>query len=199
MMKNKFLFVDGSNLYGGQYELFGPNNYLLFDEFIKQIEKLLKIRFKKIFFYASFSPLPLILNERNKKYLKNESQFYKSAKKINKLVFFKGYRSKTSGKEKEVDVKLAVDIVNYAHLNKYDELYLFSGDADFMHALKVVESRKKKIYILALENRIPNRFTFFYKTFVFDFGIGLKKIILEKQRINRILLDKRLLVGEIKK
>ena len=29
-MKKVCLFVDGSNLYGGQYELFGPNNYLSF-------------------------------------------------------------------------------------------------------------------------------------------------------------------------
>lgn len=38
-MKNKtYLFIDGTNLYAGQYELFGPDKYLDFSKFIKQIE-----------------------------------------------------------------------------------------------------------------------------------------------------------------
>ncbi len=31
-----YLFVDGSNLYAGQYELFGPKKYLDFSKYIKR-------------------------------------------------------------------------------------------------------------------------------------------------------------------
>ncbi len=47
--------------------------------------------------------------------MKNEGLFYKSVRKMMNVKFFLGYRSKTSKKEKEVDVKLAVDVVNFAH------------------------------------------------------------------------------------
>jgi len=130
-MKN-YLFVDGTNLYASQYELFGPQKYLNFSKFIKEVEKKIKAKFNKIYFYASYSPKPKRLNKEKRLYLKNEGLFYKSVRETENVYFFKGYRSKTSGKEKEVDVKLAVDIVDFAHRNKYQSIYLFSGDADFL-------------------------------------------------------------------
>lgn len=54
-MKTKtYLFIDGSNLYAGQYNLFGPKNYLDFSGFISQVGKKLKVEFNKIYFYASY-------------------------------------------------------------------------------------------------------------------------------------------------
>ena len=44
--KKIFLFVDGSNLYAGQYELFGPKKYLDFGKLIDQVEDKLKIKFE---------------------------------------------------------------------------------------------------------------------------------------------------------
>jgi len=67
-------------------------------------------------------------------------------------------------------VKLAVDIVDKAHRNQYDELYLMSGDADFMHALNIVKNKGKRIKILALPNRIPFRFINYFETIVFGDG-----------------------------
>lgn len=140
---SSYLFVDGSNLYAGQYELFGPKRYLDFSKYINSVENSLKIKFEKIYFYASYSPRPKLINNNIKRYLINEYNFYKRARLGKNVIFFKGYRSSTSGKEKEVDVKIAVDIVNMAHLNKYKNLYLMSGDADFLHALRVAEYLKK--------------------------------------------------------
>ena len=34
-----YLFVDGTNLYASQYELFGPKKYLNFSKFTKEVEK----------------------------------------------------------------------------------------------------------------------------------------------------------------
>lgn len=125
MSDNTYLFIDGSNLYGSQFALFGPKKFLSFNDLITRLEKLLKISFDKIFFYASFSPIPKKPTKKQKLYLKNEALFYKNVRKTPKVDFFKGYRSPTSGKEKEVDVKLAVDMVDMAHRNKYQKMYYF--------------------------------------------------------------------------
>lgn len=198
--KKIFLFVDGTNLYAGQHELFGANKYLDFALFIKAVERKLKLTFDRIYFYASYSPKPKKLTPKIKEYLKNEQFFYKSVKKTLNVYFFKGYRSKTSGKEKEVDVKLSVDIVDMAHKNLYQELFLFSGDADFMHAIKIAETLNKKAYILALENRIPLRFSHLFPTYIFV--VKLKNRIEKQtgmsQKVKIINLDKAKIVSLIK-
>ena len=68
---NNFLFIDGSNLYAGQYELFGPDKYLDFLKFICHIESNLGVHFDSIFFYASYSPRSLSLSLETKRYLTN--------------------------------------------------------------------------------------------------------------------------------
>ncbi|MGB9681177.1 MAG: NYN domain-containing protein [Minisyncoccia bacterium] len=161
--------MDGTNLYAAQYELFGPKRYLDFGKFIKEIEKNLKIKFQKIYFYASYSPKPKRPTKKQKLYLKNEALFYKSVKQTKNTVFFKGYRSKASGKEKEVDVKLTTDLVSLAFLDKYSTAYLLTGDADFLQALFSIRRfhTKKRIFLLCLENKIMYQGAFYFKTYVF--------------------------------
>ncbi len=191
-----FLFVDGSNLYGAQNELFGPDKFLDFAKFIAELEKKLNIALDKTLFYASYSPTPKNPTSKQKDYLKNEGLFYQSVRKTPKCVFFKGYRSPTSGKEKEVDVKLAVDIVHLAHQNQFSRLFLFSGDADFMHALLIARSLKKEINIMALENRVPYRFTFNFLTYIIK--TAKKQIKINKhQKIKEIFIDKSIFVKKI--
>ena len=163
-----FLFVDGTNLYAGQYQLFGPGKYLDFALFIKKIENKLTITFDKIYFYASYSPKPSKPTKRQKLYLKNEALFYRSVKQTKNVIFFRGYRSKASGKEKEVDVKLTADIVSFAFLNKFDNGYLFTGDADFLQALFSIRRfhNKKKMFLLCLENKVMYQGLFFFKSYI---------------------------------
>jgi len=192
-----YLFVDGSNLYAAQYELFGPKKYLNFSSLIKELQRKIKVKFNKIYFYASYSPKSKKPTKKQKLYLKNEALFYRSVRKTKNTIFFKGYRSKTSGKEKEVDVKLAVDMVHFAHLKKYGRLYLFSGDADFMHALKIAEELGKKVFILALENRVPNRFSYFYLIYVTVFDRIFKGKIFPKQKIKTLFVNKKGLLENV--
>lgn len=185
-----YLFVDGSNLYAAQYDLFGPTSYIDFSLLTNQIEKLHKITFNKIFFYASYSPKPKYLTVKVKNYLKNEALFYKAVKKTKNIIFFKGYRSQISGKEKEVDVKLACDIVHLAHLNAYDRLYFYSADADFAHALLIARSLNKKITVLALENRLPHRFIYIFPTTVLLFNKVNRFKALDNQKITFLRMSK---------
>lgn len=166
-----YLFIDGTNLYAAQYELFGPKKYLDFSEFIKRIEKKIRVRFNKIYFYASYSPKPKRLTKKRKLYLKNEAMFYRNVRKTKDVIFFKGYRSKISGKEKEVDVKLTADLVSFAFLDKYDAVYLLTGDADFLQALfNVREFCRKRIFLLFLQNKIMRKGAFHFRSYIVSFG-----------------------------
>jgi len=183
-MKN-CLFIDGTNLYASQYELFGPQKYLIFSKFIKEVEKKIKVKFNKIYFYASYSPKKKKTTKRERLYITNEFQFYKGVKKFKRVKFFKGYRSKTSGKEKEVDVKLSVDLVGLGLLGKYDSAYLMTGDADFLQAVLFLKRYKPKIQIklLCLSNKIMYKGLYVLSSILIDFED--KPIIKDRRIINR--------------
>lgn len=166
-----FLFIDGTNLYAGQYKLFGPNYFLDFEKFINSVEDQINIKFDKMYFYASYSPKPINPIIKEKKYLKNEALFFKSVKRTKNVVFFTGYRSKTSGKEKEVDVKLTADIISFAFLDKYKSVFLLTGDADFLQALFSIKKfhNQKKINLLCLENKVMFQGLFFFRSYIIYF------------------------------
>lgn len=161
---NAVLFIDGSNFYAGQYDLFGPHQYLYFPTFLSHIEEEIGITFQTVYFYASYSPQIARPTKKQQAYLKNESLFYKGVRRTKRVVFFKGYRSQTSGKEKEVDVKLAADMVHLGHLNEYDQMYLMTGDADFLQALFLIRSLRKRIHVLCIQNKIMHKGTIHFKT-----------------------------------
>lgn len=192
-----YLFIDGTNLYAAQYELFGPEKYLHFSYFIKEIEDKLKAKFDKIYFYASYSPQPKNPTKKQKLYLKNEALFYKSVKETKNVSFFTGYRSKTSGKEKEVDVKLTADIITFTFLNKYENLYLLTGDADFLQALfNITKYTNKKIFLICLQNKIMHKGAFYYLTNIFSFN-DLKLKFHRRQKIRIIKLQKEKVIKKI--
>lgn len=165
-MKSTYLFIDGSNLYASQYTYFGPDEYLDFPKFIDTLEQTLKLTFTKIFFYTSYSPKPLKPTKKQVSYLTNEGLFYRSVKSQENLTFFKGYRSKTSGKEKEVDVKIAVDLVDMAWRKDYTQAYLMTGDADFLHALFAVEKQKKQVSLLCMANHVMFKGSYYFNTYI---------------------------------
>lgn len=184
-----FLFIDGSNLYSAQFDLFGPKKYLNFVFFIRVIENVLKIKFDQIFFYASYTPNKSHPSLKEKQYVINEFKFYRSVKLTGNLTFFKGYRSKTSGKEKEVDVKLAVDLVGYGLLNKFNRAYVFTGDADFLQAIFFLKKYKpnKQIELICLNNRILYKGLYYLPSHILNFGdkpLDKKKIAKKAKIIN---------------
>lgn len=189
--KKTNLYIDGTNLFAGQYELFGPKKYLDFSRLIKELQKKIKTKFDKIYFYASYSPKPEKPTKGQKLYLKNEALFYRNVRKTKNVVFFKGYRSKTSGKEKSVDVKLTADLVSFAFLNKYDVIYLFSGDADFLQALFNIRQfcSDKEIFILCLQNKIMYKGPFHFQTYIID--LDRAKIKFHKSQKIKIIKARR--------
>ena len=147
------LYVDGSNLYGTQWELFGPGKYLDFGSLINEIEKIYKL--ERVYFYASYSPVPKkYLKRKPPSYILNERLFYRSAMKHPKVIFYRGHRSKTSGKEKGVDMHMGCDIVKDVLLNIVDRVILMTGDADFAYPVQITKDYKKKYSLFTLSNRI---------------------------------------------
>jgi len=198
MLAKTYLFIDGTNLYASQFKIFGPNSFLDFQKLIETLEKKIGDKFNQIYFYASYSPILKNPNKKTKLYLKNEANFYKNVKETKNLIFFKGYRSKTSGKEKEVDVKLSVDIVKYAYEKKYKKIYLLSGDADFLQALIAIQHLPISINIICVENTVLFKGSFQFKTNVIDFIPDKLKIKIDKrQKITILKIDKKLVTKKI--
>lgn len=72
-----FLYIDGSNLFMGLYDLFGVKDVPKFKEILKDINKVQKVN--KIFFYASYM-LPRSKSEKEKELLSAEADFYRQVK-----------------------------------------------------------------------------------------------------------------------
>jgi len=161
-----FLFIDGTNVYSSQLDLFKFKKYLDFAKLIETIETKLKIKFDQIFFYASYSPR---INKKLNNIYINEALFYKNVKQIKNLTFFKGYRSPTSGKEKEVDVKLTVDLVKNCILKQCGNVYLMTGDADFLQALFAIKNYQNKINLICLPNKVMHKGAYYFQTNIINF------------------------------
>jgi len=56
-------------------------------------------------------------------------------------------------KEKGVDVKLAVDILDFAYQNKYDTAIIISSDTDLIPAINRAKELKKKIEYIGFAHR----------------------------------------------
>lgn len=150
--------------------------------------------FDKILFYCSFSPRTKKPTKKEKEYLRNEFLFYDSVKKTQKVVFFRGYRSKRSGKEKGVDVKLASDLVSLSIIGKYQEGFLLTGDADFLEALLTCKKFSKCVRhnIICLENKIMFRGSFYFPTHIIK--LTGKKLGINEKYYNVVSMDTKTLL-----
>lgn len=183
------LYIDGTNLFAGQNELFGPKKHLSFKFLIQEINKLIKIY--KIYFYASYMNKIGKSASNHKQLIASEALFYREVKKTPNVLFYKGHRSVTSGKEKGVDVHLAVDIVKDVFLGNCENVMIMTGDADLIYPVEIVKTFKISSSAIFLPNRFSLEMAYkVEKAFVFNF--------LNKFQINR-KLPKQLKIIPIKK
>ncbi len=147
-----YLYIDGTNLFAGLVELFGPDKIPQFVTILKDIEALVKPQ--KVYFYASYM-VGANYNRRPelRKLAGTEGHFYSEVKKTKNLTFYKGSRSPTSGKEKGVDVHLAVDIVRDVFLKKCKNVIIMTGDADLVYPLEIAKQFGAKVQAIFLPNR----------------------------------------------
>jgi uncharacterized LabA/DUF88 family protein len=62
-------------------------------------------------------------------------------------------KSKIRGKEKGVDIALAVDLLAMAYSNAYDYAIIVGGDADFISAIDEVKRFGKIVYVASFRKR----------------------------------------------
>lgn len=162
-----FLFVDGSNLYGGFTDLLKPGEYFSFGDLLKLIEKEMPI--KTIIFCGTYMREDAQKTTADQLIAKAQIEFFNQVKEIEKVNFYEGHFSGTSGKEKGVDVRLAVDLVLGACTSKYDEAIIMTGDADLTYAVSQAK-QFKKIHLMAFSSRFPYGMSFqANKRIVFDY------------------------------
>lgn len=168
--KRANLYIDGTNLFAGQNELFGPRKHLSFAYLIQEIKKLIPV--DDIFFYASY------MNRRNrtkltterKQLIAAEALFYREVRNTKGVTFYRGHRSPTSGKEKGVDVHLSVDIVKDIFLGSCNQIVIMTGDADLIYPLEVVKILKFPTHAIFLPNRFSLEMAYKVdKAFVLNF------------------------------
>lgn len=145
----RFLYIDGTNLFAGQYDLFGPNRVASFRSILGHIRKLFSV--SQIFFYASYTPKQP--KRRPASFFAAEMLFYREAKSTSHVIFYKGDRSPTSGKEKGVDVHLSVDLVKDGLLHRYDEAVIMTGDADLVYGVQIIRNQGIPVYAVFFPNR----------------------------------------------
>ena len=151
--KKTHFYIDGTNLFAGQHELFGPNKLLSFGFLIQEIKKLVPI--DNIFFYASYMNQKnrTKLTEDRKRLIVAEALFYREVRNTKSVTFYRGHRSPTSGKEKGVDVHLSVDIVKDIFLGNCNQIVIMTGDADLIYPLEIVRMLKIPTHAIFLPNR----------------------------------------------
>ncbi len=60
-------------------------------------------------------------------------------------------------KEKEVDISLAIDMLDFTFQDKFDRAILVSGDGDFRPVIKRIQSYNKEIEIWSFRNALSSR------------------------------------------
>lgn len=151
------MFVDGSNLFGGICDLLKPGEYFDFGHFLTLIEKEMSIY--KVKFYASYVKESPLESSSKRFFRETQKIFFDSAKNCRKVDFFEGHFS-GQGKEKGVDVHLAVDMALKACLKEYDEALIMTGDADLIYPVEKVNFFNIPVHMIAISSRFPYAISF---------------------------------------
>ena len=129
---------------------------------------------------------------------KTQKAFFDSAKSVEKLTFYKGHFS-GSGKEKGIDVHLAVDLAIGAATNRYDEAIIMTGDADLLYCLEVAQSFHKPVHLAAIGSRFPYGISFRATTrWVYDIDQFFAKKVLPNLKIKPQSLNVQELSGKVR-
>lgn len=154
-----YLYIDGTNLFAGQVDLFGYSMYLPFSCILKDINKI--IRIDKVNFYASYMvKANLRRRPQRRKLMASETLFYREVKEIPGLIFYRGHRSPTSGKEKGVDVHLAVDLIKDGLMGKFGKAVIMTGDADLIYPIEIVRSLGISVHSVFISSRFSLEIAF---------------------------------------
>lgn len=190
------LFVDGSNLFGGLTELLGFGTHINFRAFLKELRRDFAIN--DVRFYATYMKVDTTKPPSHKTQVMAQKAFFDSAKNTPDVTFVKGHFS-GSGKEKGVDVKLAVDMTVGACQNQFDEAIIMTGDADLRYAVEITKHLKKPVHLAVIGSRYPYGIGVIAdRKVVYDFNGYFMKTVMPQYRRKPKDLQVRELKGKLK-
>ncbi len=148
-----YVYVDASNLYGGISDLLPHGQYIDFSSLVDCMKQHFPIH--KIKAYGTYMPDDPSAPPTRQLFIKAQSRFFQSVRSTPQVEFHKGYLSKTSGKEKGIDVKMAVDILKDAYEGSYKQAVVVTGDDDFLYAIQCVRKIKLPVHLASFASRFP--------------------------------------------
>jgi len=159
--KNIMVFIDGSNFLAGYCEYQKEKNKkLIIDYPCLKRELLMKARGDKrhilfehikTYYYTSEGIPQKVKSGQGLDISSDDIKIFKESLKQNHVKIIS--KPKINGKEKGVDVALAVDLLAMAYSNAYDYVIIVSGDADFINAIEEVKRFGKIVYIASFKSR----------------------------------------------
>lgn len=146
---SRCIYVDLSNVYGGLCKLFDPGVYMDFSTLMPILDKEFGgiDQFKV---YGAYMGQRQVAKHGADK-VKAQNEFLSTAT-ISGVYFGKGHIS-NDHKEKGVDMRLGIDMVNDALNNTYTDFILFSGDADFQYPVDIIKRKGKYFHYCGFVNR----------------------------------------------
>ena len=191
----RVLFVDGSNLFGGISELLKPNQYIDFLALLAAIETDLPV--EEVRFYGTYMRIDPLKSAAYRLRVGAQKAFFDGVKDCPKVRFFKGHFS-GAGKEKGVDVQLAVDMALGACTNEYDEAVIMTGDADLKYGVEMAKKHGKVIHMAAFGSRFPfGIVSLANKKYVYDLNGFFQKSVLPIAKSRPKGLEVRELNGKV--
>jgi uncharacterized LabA/DUF88 family protein len=146
------LFIDGSNLFGGMTDLLSVGQYFQFQDLLEVMYEDFTI--DQVEFYGTYMQIDQSKSALQAKRVRAQKAFFDSSKACEAVTFHKGHFS-GSGKEKGVDVQLAVDMVVAACTGAVDEAIIMTGDADLKYAVQTSVRFSVPVHIAAIASPYP--------------------------------------------
>lgn len=146
-----YVYIDGSNFYRNLKQIDCASMNFKFKEFIDRFigdRKLEGVR------YYIGQVKKIDGNKESEKLYKHQQILFEKLKKMD-FYIVRGRIRELGGKfsEKGVDVRIAIDLIEGAYENRYDEAILISSDGDLAPAVEMVARKKKKIEVVGFEHK----------------------------------------------
>ena len=148
-----YLYVDASNLYGAVTDILSSGEYIDFSDILTCLEEDFYIH--KVKAYGTFLADEPSSSLRRRKFIRAQNMFFRTMINNPKVEFQKGYFSRTSKKEKGIDVRLAVDMLKDAYEGDCKCEVIMTGDDDFIYSIKCVRGIKVPVHMAAFGSRFP--------------------------------------------
>lgn len=153
LSQSMYVFIDASNLWQAQ-----KSKGRLFD--YEKLSAYLKRRFSaakfKVFYYTAYPAQETRSYDLNGKhrfltFLKKGLGFAVIKKELKRIrVVDNGAESVIE--KGNMDVEITIDVLH--HMEKYDTVVFFTGDADFLALVSYLRQRGKKVFIFSSRNNI---------------------------------------------